>query len=74
MTITRIAIYAFCSVVAGFFLMVPLASLFDWMRWPHFNAWSLAHGAFVLAWPLMTCMAFPIVAYVGQRMFRWMGR
>ena len=74
MTINRIAIYALCSIVAGFFLMVPLAALFDWMRWPHFNAWALAHGGFVLAWPLMACMAFLIITYIGQRVFKWLGR
>ena len=34
LTIGRIVLYVVLSIVAGFFLMAPLAALFDWMRWP----------------------------------------
>jgi hypothetical protein len=42
------------SWVAGFFLMIPLYLIFDALHWPIFNGWALAHGTFIVAWPLLT--------------------
>jgi hypothetical protein len=53
------------SWIAGFFLMIPLAIVFDAMSWPFFNGWALAHGSFILAWPLLS-----IAAVRGLRSFR----
>lgn len=46
------------ATALGFFLMVPLARLFDAMNWPVFNTWGLAHGSFVFAWPLLAYISF----------------
>jgi D-alanyl-lipoteichoic acid acyltransferase DltB (MBOAT superfamily) len=46
------------AIVLGFFLMVPLAHLFDAMNWAVFNTWGLAHGSFVLAWPMLAYASF----------------
>jgi len=48
------------SIVAGFFLMFPLGMVFDAMNWPLFHSWGLAHGSFVLAWPILTLATFAI--------------
>ena len=47
-----------CATVPGFFLMVPLARLFDAMNWAVFNTWGLAHGSFVFAWPMLSYLSF----------------
>jgi hypothetical protein len=47
-----------CATVLGFFLMVPLARLFDAMNWAVFNTWGLAHGSFVFAWPMLAYVSF----------------
>ena len=52
------------SIVFGFFLMIPLAMLFDAMNWPLFHSWGLAHGSFIIAWPLLTLLSFAIVQAV----------
>ncbi len=49
----RIALICLASIVLGFFLMFPLGKLFDAMDWPLFHTWGLAHGSFLLAWPLL---------------------
>lgn len=53
--------------VVGFFLMIPLAMLFNAMNWPLFHGWGLAHGSFILAWPLLTLLSFGLL-----RGFRWL--
>ena len=42
MTIGYFLTYAMVAIVAGFFLMAPVAFVFDRMHWPVFNAWELA--------------------------------
>jgi hypothetical protein len=49
------------SIVFGFLLMIPLAMLFDAMNWPLFHSWGLAHGSFIIAWPLLTLICFGII-------------
>jgi hypothetical protein len=49
----RVVLICLASIVLGFFLMFPLGKLFDAMDWPLFHTWGLAHGSFVLAWPLL---------------------
>jgi hypothetical protein len=46
------------SIVLGLLLMVPLGMLFDAMDWPLFHTWGLAHGSFVIAWPMLACISF----------------
>jgi hypothetical protein len=36
----RFAIQAVLSIVLGFFLMAPLAMLFEAMRWAMFHGWD----------------------------------
>jgi hypothetical protein len=49
------------SIILGFFLMIPLAMLFDAMNWPLFHSWGLAHGSFIIAWPLLTLTSFAVI-------------
>lgn len=72
MTIGYFLTYAIVAIVAGFFLMAPVAFVFDRMHWPIFNAWELAHGYFLLAWPALALVSFPLVALLGERLRRWM--
>ena len=46
------------AAFAGFFLIWPLAWLFGALGWPLFHGWGLMHGSIVLAWPLMTVIAY----------------
>jgi hypothetical protein len=46
------------SIVVGFVLMWPLGWLFGVMNWPVFHSWGLAHGSFVLAWPMLSALCF----------------
>jgi hypothetical protein len=45
------------SVVGGFLLMLPLAWIFDVMRWPVFHSWGLAHGSFIVASPALALLS-----------------
>jgi len=40
--------------------MFPLGIVFDSMNWPLFHSWGLAHGSFILAWPLLTLLSFGV--------------
>src|ERR1700722_9739674 len=57
------------SVVTGFFLMIPLAMVFNAMDWPLFHSWGLAHGSFIIAWPMLTVLSFAV--FHGSR---WLGK
>ena len=48
------------SVVVGFVLMAPLEMLAEAMHWPLFYGWALAHGSFMLAWPMLTLLTFVV--------------
>jgi hypothetical protein len=48
----RTALLWSLAVVAGFFLMWPLGLLFERQHWGVFHPWGLAHGSFLIAWPL----------------------
>ncbi len=50
------------SILLGFVLMIPLAMLFDAMKWPLFHSWGLAHGSYLFAWPLLTVIAYGLLA------------
>jgi hypothetical protein len=53
-------------IVIGFVLMFPLGMLFDGMNWPLFHFWALAHGSFVLAWPMLTLLAWVVDHFFGR--------
>ena len=53
-------------IVIGFVLMFPLGMLFDGMNWPLFHFWALAHGSFVLAWPMLTLLAWVVDLFFGR--------
>jgi uncharacterized membrane protein YoaT (DUF817 family) len=55
------------AIVFGFFLMIPLAIFFDAMNWPLFHSWGLAHGSFIIAWPLLTLISFAIIRVLVLR-------
>jgi hypothetical protein len=57
------------ATVLGFALMFPLGWLFGTMNWPMFHAWGLAHGAFIIAWPLLT-----LISWVVIRVMRMLAR
>ena len=61
----RTLVLCFASIVTGFFLMWPLGMLFDAMNWPLFNGWGLAHGSFILAWPMLAVASFGIILKFG---------
>lgn len=52
------------SIVLGFFLMIPLAMLFDAMNWPLFHSWGLVHGSFFIAWPALAAASFGLIKIV----------
>ena len=53
------------SVAIGFLLMFPLGALFNAMNGPLFHGWALAHGSFVIAWPVLTVVGFLILRATG---------
>ena len=57
----KIALGCLTSIVLGFLLMIPLAMLFDARNWPLFHTWGLAHGSFILAWPMLTVFSFGVL-------------
>ena len=71
----KVAIGAACvvlSIISGLFLMVPLAWVFDTMRWPEFNKWALAHGGWVVAWPTLTLFSLAVIWTLVRRLRqRW---
>ncbi len=54
------------SIPIGFISMWPLGALFEAMHWPVFHGWGLAHGAFVVAWPLLSILVFAIMRLTSQ--------
>lgn len=52
------------SIVAGFFLMIPLAMAFDALYWSTYNTWALAHGGFGAAWPALAIFSFALLGLV----------
>jgi membrane protein implicated in regulation of membrane protease activity len=66
----RIVVYGLLAVMAGFFLMYPLAAIFDAYGWPYFNGWALAHGSLLLAWPMLTVVSFVVLVLVDRLLRR----
>jgi len=60
-SIALIALTGLGSLVLGFFLMVPLGLLSDAMNWPLFHTWGLAHGSFIIAWPILAFLSFGLL-------------
>lgn len=56
----------FLAIVGGFLLMFPLGALFDHMNWPVFHGWGLAHGSFVIAWPLLTALLLVLGSFMRK--------
>lgn len=54
------------SITVGFLLMLPLAALFNTMNWPLFHSWGLAHGSFVIAWPVLTILSFGLIRILAR--------
>lgn len=61
------ALIFFVSIVCGFFLMAPLGIFFDKMDLPLFHTWGLAHGSFLLAWPMLTVLSFVTIKFLLTR-------
>lgn len=57
------------SIPIGFICMWPLGALFSAMHWPVFHGWGLAHGAFIVAWPLLSILSFAVLQ-LASRHFR----
>jgi uncharacterized membrane protein len=51
----------FVSLVIGFFLMWPVGWFFGQMGWPMFHSWGLAHGAVVIAWPVLSLLTLVVL-------------
>ena len=56
------------SIVLGLLLMVPLGLLFDGMNWPLFHTWGLAHGSFIIAWPVLACVSFALLRILIRKL------
>ena len=67
-------LYVFGSIVGGLLLMWPLAALFGANNWPIFHSWGLMHGAFMIAWPVLSGLTFVVLRFLlvpaAQAMFR----
>ena len=50
----------------GFVLMWPIGWLFGAMSWPVFHGWGLAHGAWIIAWPVLTLFSFLVLYLLGR--------
>ena len=57
----------FVSLVIGFFLMWPVGWLFGQMGWPMFHAWGLAHGAVVIAWPVLSLLTLVVLLLLVRK-------
>jgi uncharacterized membrane protein len=57
----------FVSLVIGFLLMWPVGWLFGRMGWPMFHGWGLAHGSFVIAWPVLSLLAFVVLLVLARK-------
>jgi len=53
--------HIFGAFVGGILLMWPLGWLFGVMGWPMFHSWGLAHGSWVIAFPLMILLAYLLI-------------
>jgi hypothetical protein len=60
---SRRVAYFTIAVIAGFFLMEPLGSLFDVMAWPVFSTWAQTHGTSALAWATIAALIFGGLAF-----------
>lgn len=62
--IVLVAVQVVLAIVAGFFLMWPLSMAFDALRLSDYNTWSLVHGGFGTAWPVLAIASFALLGYV----------
>jgi hypothetical protein len=53
------------SLLLGFVLMWPVGWLFATMSWPMFHAWGLAHGSWIVAWPVLSVLSFLALYAIG---------
>jgi hypothetical protein len=54
----------FAAILFGFLAMLPLSALFTTMEWPVFNGWGLAHGSFIVAWPVLSLCGYWVSGYL----------
>ena len=59
--------YILLSGLLGVVLMWPLGALFNFMDWPMFNSWGLAHGSFIIAWPFLAAFSYFALWVVMRR-------
>jgi hypothetical protein len=55
------------AAISGFFLMLPVALLFNAMHWPLLGGWAMGHVGFVVAWPVLTLLSFWALVYLDSR-------
>jgi hypothetical protein len=55
------------SIVIGFFLIAHLARVSNAMEWGLFTGWGLAHGSFIIAWPLLTLASYGAIRAIRHR-------
>ncbi|MEZ0231499.1 MAG: hypothetical protein ACAH12_01560 [Methylophilaceae bacterium] len=53
------------AVICGFFLMWPLALVFNKFGWAVFHTWGLAHGSFLIAWPLLAKLTYWLLGLIS---------
>jgi len=54
------------SAGSGFILLWPLGCAFRVMNWGVFNPWGLAHGSFMIAWPLLSVLSYRVGSALMQ--------
>jgi hypothetical protein len=54
----RILFRIIVAILFGFLAMLPLAALSTMMQWPVFTGWGLAHGSFIIAWPVLSLCGY----------------
>ena len=52
------------AVVVGFFAMITVTVVFDRQQWPVFHSWGMAHGAFLVAWPFLSFLAYRAIVFL----------
>lgn len=57
----------FVSLAIGFVLMWPVGWLFGQMGWPMFHGWGMAHGAFVIAWPVLSLLVLAVLLVLVRK-------
>ena len=48
------------DVLLGFIALFPLIIISNAMEWMLFTGWGMSHGGFIIAWPVLSLVAYLI--------------